>query len=120
MVTFLLIHLDDRDLGCVNEIMKRKKEISTAQYAVKWALKHCSMPPDDGSWIIVDSTSEPVPARAASEPIDLPLGWHTMEEIDLPLGRHHVGNYRLPMRGLADFEHNVVLGPDTLDLLKKI
>jgi hypothetical protein len=119
-VTFLLIHLDDKDQACVNEIMKHRKEISTAQDAVKWALKNCSMPPDDGGWIIVDSIPEPVPARPAWEPIDLPVGWHTMEKIDLPLGRHHVGNYRLPMKGLADFEHSVVLSPDTLDWLKKI
>jgi hypothetical protein len=120
MATFLLIHLDDKDLAWLNGIMKHRKEISTAQDAVKWALRNCSVPPDDGGWIIVDSTPDPVLARAASEPIDLPLGWHTMEEIDLPLGRHHVGNYRLPMKGLADFEHSVVLGPDTLDWLKKM
>jgi hypothetical protein len=117
-VTFLLIHLDGKDLACVNGIMKHRKEISTVQDAVKWALKNCSMPPDDGSWIIVDSPLEPVAAQTA--PIDLPLGSQTMEEFDLPLGRQHVGNYRLPMKRLADFGHSVVLGPDTLDLLKKI
>jgi hypothetical protein len=109
---FLLIHLDDEDLKCAGQIIKNVEEVQTPQSALKWALKQCAKnlkkteSPGSDSEPIYVTLIPPEVTPAPPEP-----------DITMPLGHHSVKNLRFDMKTLANFEHTVVVGEDTLDWL---
>jgi|SRR5216683_3348361 len=110
MAGFLVICLDDEDLERVDVIIKNVAQVSSADDAVKWALKKCSMQSPVRLGEIETESIEPTlfsPERV--KPGELPT------DLILPLGTHHVAY--IPLKHLADSEHSVMMASATLKLL---